>query len=201
MTGGVLSNYALDNYVAHKISLLKKCGARELPTDANWINHFILTSIFNVTLDTKMRAYVFNFLRRAQGALSSYQEARTALIEYLETPPSVLSPYFRSLLNFEVCLSQCYQGYALLAAASGEKLFEKDDKSEAERLQALYVDSKHMDLMIDGGKIPAEATSAIWITNQGLESNRAALSFDELAEMLLNMARLAERLSTLRKPT
>ena len=64
----------------------------------------------------------------------------------------------------------------------------------------LYVDFEHMDRMIDGGKIPTEATAAIWITNHGLESSRATLSFDELIEMLLNMGRLAERLSEL-EPT
>jgi hypothetical protein len=112
-----------------------------------------------------------------------------------------LSPYFRALLNFEVCISQCYQGYELLTMALGEKFFERNDKSGAERLWMLYVDSKHMDQMIDGGKIPAEATAAIWITNQGLESSRAALSFEELVAMLLNMGRLAERLSTLEPPT
>ena len=200
LTGMQPSNYLLDNFVAHKLSLLTECGARELPTDANWLNSFILTSVFRVSLPAKTRAYVFNFLRRAEGALSAYREARIALIEYLQTPRNVLSPYFRALLNFEVCISQCYQGYELLATASGEKFFERNEKSEAERLQMLYVDSKHMDRMIDGGKIPTEATAAIWISNQGLESSRAVLSFGELVEMLLNMGRLAERLSALEPP-
>jgi hypothetical protein len=87
------------------------------------------------------------------------------------------------------------QGYELLATASGEKFFERNDKSEAERLLSLYVDSKHMDETIDGGKIPTEATAALWITNHGLESSRTILSFDEFAEMLLNMGRPAQRLS------
>lgn len=195
------SNYLLDNFVAHKLSLLTVCGAKGLPEKANWLNAFILNSVFRVNIPAKTRAYLLNFLRRAEGALSAYREARLALIEYVETPRNVLSPYFRALLNFEVCISQAYQGYELLATASGEKLFEKNDKSEAERLQILYVDSKHMDRMIDGGKIPDEATAAVWITNQGLESSRAVLSFDELVEMLLNMGRLADRLSTLEPPT
>ena len=122
------------------------------------------------------------------------------MIEYIETPKNVLSPYFRALLNFEICISQCYQGYELLATVSGEKLFEKNDHSEGERLQKLYVDSKHMDQMIDGGKLPTEATAAIWITNDGLESSRAKLSFKELVEMLLQMRRLSERLSTMSPP-
>jgi hypothetical protein len=78
--------------------------------------------------------------------------------------------------------------------ASGQTLFEKGDGSDSERLYTLYIDSKHADTMIDGGKIPTEATATIWITNVGLESNRAALSFDELREQLLGMGRLADRL-------
>ena len=170
--GGQLSNYTLDNFVAHKLSLLTECGAQELCTNFNWLNTFVLTSVFHVRLPPKTRAYIFNFLRRTEGALSAYGQARAALIEYLKTPRNVISPYFRALLHFEVCISQCYQGYELLATASGEKFFEKNDNSEGERLQVLYVDSKHMDRMIDGGKLPTEATAAIWITNHGLESSR-----------------------------
>jgi hypothetical protein len=191
------TNYLLDNFIAHKLSLLTTCGARELPTNPNWLGAFILTSVLKAKLSARDRAYIFNFLRRAEGALSAYREARTALIEYLQTPRNVLSPYFRALLNFEVCVGQCYQGYELLTRASGEKMFDRNDKSEAERLHYLYVDSKHMDRMIDGGKLPTEATVAIWITNQGLESDRAAFTFNELIEMLLNMGRLADQLSTL----
>ena len=191
------TNYLLDNFVAHKLSVLTACGAAELPSDTTWLNHFILSTVFRVNLPAKTRAYVFNFIRRAEGALSAYREARTALLEYVNTPRNVLSPYFRALANFEVCIAQCYQGYELLARASGEPFYDKEDGSLAERLQILYVDSKHMDRMIDGERIPAEATAAVWITNDGVESCRAALSFGELTELLLQMSRLADRLSIL----
>jgi len=125
------------------------------------------------------------------------QQARLALLEYVQSSRNVISPYFRALLNFEVCLSQCYQGFELLRTASGEKLYEPNDKSEMERLPKLYVDSKHMDQMIDGGKIPPEATAALWITNQGLESARSSVSFVELAELLAAMGQFADKLSKL----
>ena len=121
-TGMQPSNYLLDNYVAHKLSLLTECGAREIPTYANWLNVFILNSVFIFRLPPKTRAYVFNFLRRAEGALSAYREARKALIEYLETPRNVLSPYFRALLNFEVCISQCRQGYEFAGDSIGHEV-------------------------------------------------------------------------------
>jgi hypothetical protein len=65
------SNYMLDNFVAHKLSLLTECGAHELPANDNWLNNFILTNVFRARLDAKTRAYVFNFLRRAEGAVSA----------------------------------------------------------------------------------------------------------------------------------
>jgi hypothetical protein len=61
------SNYMLDNFVAHKLSLLTECGACELSANANWIGAFELTSLFRAQLPPKKRAYVFNFLRRSEG--------------------------------------------------------------------------------------------------------------------------------------
>jgi hypothetical protein len=89
-TGGP-TDYMLDNFVAHKLSLLTECGARALPftVNPNWLGKFILTNAFTFPLAPKPRAYVFNFLRRADGALSAYHEARIALIAYLETPRNV----------------------------------------------------------------------------------------------------------------
>jgi hypothetical protein len=191
------SNYLLDNFVAHKLSLLTECGAPELSANPNWIGHFVLTSVFITKLPPKQRAFVFNFLRRAEGAFFAYGAARSALIEYLQTPRNVLSPYFKALLNFEVCIAQCYQGLELLATASGQQVFQKKETSDGERLHKLYIVSKHMDKMIDGGKLPNEATAAIWITNVGLESERAKVTFDELFEDLCQMGQLADRLSTL----
>ncbi len=72
-----LSDYSLDNFVAHKLSSLKECGAPELAEDANWLNPFILNNILRFSLDPTSRAYVFTFLRRTEGAFSTYREART----------------------------------------------------------------------------------------------------------------------------
>jgi hypothetical protein len=198
------TDYFLDNFVAHKLSRLTKCGACELTTNANWISGFVLTRALTAPLPPKQREHAFNFVRRAEGAFSAYRQARTALIEYFQTPRNVISPYFRALLNFEVCIAQCCQGYELRATASGERSppwKKKNDKSELGCLYRLYIDSKHMDGMIDGGQLPTEATAAIWITNIGLESNRAAVTFDELFELLRHMGEIADQLSRLTQRT
>ena len=52
-----------------------------------------------------------------------------------------------------------------------------------------------MDGMIEGGKIPTEATAALWITNEGLECKEATLLFEELVSLLNWIAEVADRLS------
>jgi hypothetical protein len=194
-TGGRPSHYMLDNFVAHELSLLTKCGAPEFTHDDNWLGSFILNSVFIGQLTPKPRAYAFNFLRRAQGALSSYRTARLELIDYLQTPPNVLSPYFRALLHFEVCLSQGYQALEMLGTASGHHVFDKKDDSNEARLYRLYIQSKHMDRMIESGQIPEQATAALWITNEGIECSGASLSFEELLSLLQWIAEMADRIA------
>ena len=189
-----LTNYTLDNFIAHRLSELTTCGAPELPAETKWLNTFILKSIFHFSIPPKTRAYLFNFLRRAEAASAAYREARRQLLEHLATPSNVVSPYFLSLAQFEVCVSQCYQGYELLARAAGTELYQSGDGSAEERLQTVYVDSKHMDRMIDGEKLPEAATSGVWITNAGLESSRGAVTFQELHDLLGRMHELAEKL-------
>lgn len=195
------TNYLLDHFVAHKLSELTACGASELSEEAKWLNTFILKTIFHFSIAPKTRAYLFNFLRRAEGASAAYREARRLLLEHLATPRNVLSPYFLSLTQFEICISQCYQGYELLTRAMGQHLYEPGQGTAEEKLQIVYVDSKHMDRMIDGDKLPNPATSGIWITNRGIESSRGAISFQELHDLLHGMHSLAERLCTIEPPS
>jgi hypothetical protein len=154
-----------------------------------------LNNVFIASLAPKPRAYYFNFLRRAEAAFASYRSARSELIEYIRTPRNVLSPYFKALLNFEVCIGQTYQALELLATAGKTKVFDPKDGSKEERLHRLYIQSKHMDRMIDGGQIPTQATAALWITNQGLECKGAALSFEELLSLMNWIGEIAERIA------
>ena len=133
-----LSNYALDNFVAHRISSLTECGAPELLTESSWLNVFIINNVLRVRMPDEKRAYIFNFIRRTEGAFSAYREARRGLMEYVTTPTNVISPYFRSLLNFEICVSQCWQGCELLIKASRAPLFKRNDNTDVERLHSLY---------------------------------------------------------------
>jgi len=193
------SNELLDNYVAHKLSELTECGAVELEVGSPWLNSFILNSVFSFNVHPKYRAYLFNFLRRTESATTAYQLARTALTEYIGTPRNVISPYFTALTQFEICISQIYQGYKLLATANGQRFVytkERGSVSVYEKLNVVYNASKHMDERISSDKLPPNATTGVWITNLGLESSCGDISFLELHELLINMHSDADLLSS-----
>jgi hypothetical protein len=190
------TNYFLDKFVAHKLSLLTECGAPELSANPNWIGQFVINTMLIAKPQPKQRAFAFTFLRRAEGAFSAYRAARSALIEYVETPRNVFSPYFKALLNFEVCIGQCGQLIELIKSATGMSSFQKNDKSDNERLHKIYIFSKHMDKMIADNRLPTDATAAIWITNVGLECKSAKITFDELFEILRSIGQLADQIST-----
>ncbi|MFQ5544174.1 MAG: hypothetical protein ACE5FY_07485 [Nitrospiria bacterium] len=67
-----LTDHFLNTFIAPRISSLWKCGAPNLePEDKRWLNRFIKTS-FLVDLSEKGRAYLFNFIRRTEGAFWAY---------------------------------------------------------------------------------------------------------------------------------
>ncbi len=95
------TDYFLDHFVAHKISELKTCGAPEIPGErSSWLNSFILGSVVRFKLPATERAFAFNFLRRTENTLYAYREGRGALLEYLGTPRTTISPYFQATFKF-----------------------------------------------------------------------------------------------------
>ncbi len=196
----VMSAYTLDNFIGHKLSQLTACGAEDLVDSPKWLNTFVLRTIFQLNLDPRVRTYLFSFLRRAEGACDAYRQARQHLIEYIETPRNTISPYFRALGQFEICISQSYQALELIASLMSQKIFESGSGAPEEKLQIVYVDSKHMDRMIHGGKLPETAPTGVWLTNSAIESARAVLSFGELHAILMQLHGLAEKLCNTNPP-
>ena len=194
-----MTNYFVDTIVAYKMSEITKCDSPDMESeDKKWLNRFLLNAVFGVTIEPKQKSHLFNFVRRVEGSFSAYHEARNSLIEHVATPNNKIFPYFRSLLNFEICISQLYQGIELLCQLTGNQAFDKGSNCEYERLHNIYIDSKHMDKMIEGGKLPDGAMCAVWITNEGLESARSKISFKELTSLMRCMANIAEQAATLK---
>ncbi len=141
-----------------------------------------------------MNAYAYNFLRRVQYAFSEHHLARESTLRFLSAGGQSPRPYVDALFHWECFLGQAWHAYALLITAWEGKAFDKGDGSVEQRLNALYNQMKHVDSRIDNNQMIPGATVPVWLTNTGLQSVDAALSYAETGEVLKDLAKYANAL-------
>ena len=83
---------------------------------------------------------------------------------------------------------------------AGEKAFAKNDGTTLERAYSLHNTVKHHAADISSGSLADNGdTFAVWLTNEGLQSKDHRLTYDELADFVRDVARVAEGLRDPRK--
>lgn len=194
-----LSDYSLDTFVAPHLSELTSLGAPDIEgcTDqyGHWVNNLILNTIFRVRLKATNRQLVLHFLRNVEGALQEYHEGRGFLASYLQKRNKAVSAYFHALRHFEIAALLAYHAYDAVRMMIQKNLFTQDDGSPLQRLNHLQNISKHANKELGRGSIPDNLCVPIWLTNSGIECHDTILSFTEFAELLQELAKLAEVLS------
>ena len=189
-----LSGYARDKYVAPGLSKFTGASIKDMAATSTqqeyWLGNFVLNTLLSVTVEKPVRQTLFNFLRRVESAFREYALARDQTVAYLKTTEAVTA-YLGAIGHWETFLSNAYQAFCLLAG-SKPILFEKGDGSVLQRLNLLYNRSKHVEKAIEAGQLPADATIAIWLTNDGLRSVDSWLTFDEMADILDGLARWSD---------
>lgn len=192
------SNYVLEKYIAPEISSFKKAEipdmsnwAKEAP---NWVGNFFLNSILVTSYKPPFNAYAFNFLRRAQAAFIEHKSAREATYSFLESGGQSPTRYCLALFHWETFLGQAWHAYAILLKAFKSKAFSKGDGSLEERLNNLYNQMKHVESRIECMQMLPEATVPVWLTNDGIKSIDAFMTYGETADVLKQIAVWADAL-------
>lgn len=189
-----LSMYALDTFVAQDLSQLTECRAApiapEFPDYSSWLSSFVLNWIFRIPLPKDKAALAFALIRRAEGVIVDYEEARGHLASLVAGGRSI-SLYFRCLRRFESTVAMLYQSLDFVRRALGIKLFNQGDGSPYERLNLIYNKSRHS----DPETLPAGQLHALWIKNDGLYVDGANLTFDELRDLVRDIGRIANELA------
>jgi hypothetical protein len=194
-SGGRLSNYALDKFVAPKLSELTECNIPDMSTHSSqsdsWVANFILNSIFTSRVNSEYTQYAIYVLRRSEAAFREYGNVRLTLYNYVNKKQKNMSVYFKILFHVESCIAQMWQACdATIKLNKGKKLYNSGDGSTYERLNLLYNISRY-----GGNNIKANSTVPIWLTNTRIESDTVSISFDELAYILGEIGDLADALS------
>jgi hypothetical protein len=193
------TNHAKDYFFAPKLSELTSHGAPALTLPIadteNWLLDFALETVVGRQIPDPDRQLYWTLIRRAQAAAAEYELGRQSLTEFFAPRPSLaLRPYFGALRHFELCVALGYQGWMVVRQLTPNrpKLFEKGDGSEYDRMNHVYNAWRHADGFILQGECPPDSTLPVWITNDGLESARARISFAELRDMVQALARIVE---------
>lgn len=199
------SSAVLTRHLAPEITAFTSCDAPDLTLDNPQANHWIanhfLNSVFRGQFRGTYRQFVLNLLYRAQIAFQRYHSARALTLEFLEssTPGSpavrkyfqALSDWESSLLNFQIFIDILNR---MENDAGGTDVFADGDGSPEQRAYALANSIKHWGSDLAKGRHSDEHTVPVWLTNSGFQSRSHQLTFQELGELIGDIARLANEM-------
>jgi hypothetical protein len=225
---------AKDKFIAPKISRLAAPALPDISAERGHVlNAFILNIDLALALPNKHRQLLFNLIRKADDAFDEYCRAASSLKDYVTARGLTLSHYFSAIRHFEHCLAHLYQAVrcmnALTVTWGGEKQFICGDGSILERVVIIHNQIKHMDERFengdfgeansfalfatksDGTKTVADDDAAgianvpMWLTDDGLECAKAAITYRELAQEIRELCQEAKNLARItpnvKKPT
>jgi hypothetical protein len=188
------AGHLLDKYGAPKLSELTTCNAPALEEPPNYLGSFVLNSIFLVAYPELLGRLVLIFGRRVIHAVNEYRTGRELLFSYLEQLKQTNSHFLlamRATTYFEHCIASLCQAAALLGRIQETvqpdlQVAEKDEREE--RLIRIWNRSKHFDEDIVAKKLAnADITAPVWLTNEGISSEKASVTFDELHSVLSSL--------------
>lgn len=164
-----------------------------------WVSNFFLNSVTRGRFKSPLNAYATSYLRRAESAFVMHDLARSATLDMLTLPQMTPSSYALALLHWEGFLTQAAQGHHILVRVirdlTGDqayKIYQPGDGSMEQRLHAVYNSLKHSEKRIYNNQILPGSVSAVWMTNGGLRSTDANVSWLETGTVLDELARWAD---------
>jgi hypothetical protein len=186
----------LDSHIAPGASTFSKAEIPDMSTHAKesryWVANYFLNCVLTAQFGPPMNAYAFNFLRRTQAAFNQHQLAREKTLAFLAGGGQSVTAYVDALFFWESFLGQSWHAFALLATAWDGRVFEKNDGSVEQRLNALYNQMKHVESRIENGQMIPGATVPVWLDDDGLRSIDTRLDYAETASVLGELAKYAD---------
>lgn len=195
----------LNKLYAPGISEFTSCNAPDIsashPEAAHWlVNHF-LNSMFRAEYKNKVRQYAINQIYRAQAAFSDYHEARTLTSEFLSkgSPDNPSSrTYFRAVSRWESCLLNVQIFIDVMNKMKkdfkDESVFKEGDGSPEQRAYTVANTVKHWGTEIFAGRHQEGDTVPLWLTNSGLKTRVAEITYVELANLVSEVATVANQM-------
>jgi hypothetical protein len=170
---------------------------RELfPQATYWLANHFLNNVGRGSFQDGARQVALNFIRRAQNAFTHYHAARVHTGRYLgnnDPHNPKASAYFTAVSEWEEYALQISMPIDLFKWLNQEVgAFSKNDGSREQRLYDIANLVKHTASAVRSGQCKPEHTLPLWLTNEGLSSFGLAVTYQEAAAVLGDIARLAD---------
>lgn len=189
------AKHILDKFLAPYVSNFRSAEIPDLSDESSsWLSKYFLNSVLRGSYADPFRQYVFNFLRRVEGAHVAHQCARSATAEFLHGSRQSMSRYMEAIFHWEAFLAQSWMAYALSERVNETRPFEGSDGSVEQRVNLLHNRSKHSDTAIEAGQLPPDGTIPVWMEDDGLHGIDVMLSWEETSEVLRDLSNFANML-------
>ena len=186
----------LDAYFAPGISAFDSANIPDLvgtcPQSEHWLGNLFLNSIFGSRYTDNWRQAAISFIYRTQTALSAYERARTktlACVQGFRPGRPATKSYFEALAEWETVVFNIQIVIDLYRRfiAPGES-----ETSEAQQIRLSVNRIKHYAEDLQQGINPADLTVPMWLTLDGIKTSAAAVTYQEIADNLLEMGKAAD---------
>jgi hypothetical protein len=171
---------------------------REFPQAPYWLANHFLGSVLRAQYREGFRQVALGFIRRAYHGFRAYHEARRLTFRYLagnqQDNPKVVE-YYDAVAEWEQFVLQVSMSLDLFRWLNGGAgAFVKNDGSPPQRLYTLANQVKHLSSCVDSGQCKDTDAVPLWMTSFGLHSFGVVTSYEEAAQVLREVAQLADDL-------
>lgn len=186
------SKELLERYFAPGIDGCNPSGLRDLSgeiEDQSWLQNHFLNSIFGTKFNDEWRARVVILAFRVRAALDAFDRARLACESFVQDSVDghpATRAYFSAIAEWEMVVFNLHHAIDIFRELEGKKAF--DAATDVANLREIANRIKHCAEDIEAG-LHKGLTIPMWMKDSGLQTRTAELSFTELIENLLAMAK------------
>jgi hypothetical protein len=194
---GFFGSIILNEYGSPNLADLNQCGAPAFAERPNtYLEEFVLNGVFTKPRHPEIGRILLMFTRRTVNAVTEYCRGRDLLLEYLQRLPQSNTHFLiamRATTHFEQSIISASQAVGFIAVIGklGKSPPLQDDRME--RIRKIANRSKHFDEDIEQGKTKnTDITAPVWITNEGVSSVPASVTFQEFHAVLTELIQAVE---------
>jgi hypothetical protein len=196
------SNYFLDEFVAPGLSEFTVAKIPDLraafPQAPHWLANHILNSAFRARFKHGIRQLIIGYLRHSSSSFDAYHRAREITVMFIQgrsIGEQPISLYFSAVDAWETFILQSGMVIDLFRHLNdGKGAFNKNDGSPEQRLYTIANQIKHTASCIASGQCTEKDILPLWLRNNRLESFGLSVTFNEAAQVLTGVSKLADKL-------